>query len=626
MGYLQKRKTERKRMKKLTLNDFFDILSKNDNVFIFEEQYTVYDPQYIFLKRKIKKLEEHGKEILPDNIQGEIRDFQSLNFKYGFFSSSNKDKRKKSYDKLTLKEHKAISLTSIMKQIIDVNFNNEDKEKKSKLYSFLRVSNLKKEYSLISLRKTFKEIKKEIENFLSPCDKVLWKHSFPLENSLLNCCNEILNNITAINRTSHLSLSTIKIKIERESYDSEYLQRHANICCRGETKLVNHLHDKVAEVWSDAIASLLKNINKIEDIKEDNKIEEDKTEERKEGEERKKNTNEVADTSDNPSNESELHGGDSNSGEVDSVAETAAQEDRNNNNSNTDNNNNNGNDSNNDNSDNNNVVSLAELDKIEEIEEIEEEDKLINNSRTCFGGNHLSETKFKISPKAKRKAEKAKKLLTQLLDITIGLEKPSKKVDGTRLITELVSKRCKLSRIYQKRRSNNEKYIVAIDVSGSCSSHCTELFNAVRMIQQEADNLLLVLHSNGFLVSVYYNRNKEEASFGKLNFGDDGYRRQNQKNWDELLSFANSSLKTVLFFGDGDADWMIGEVAKKCKDTYMFHNFGASLNAPYKGTKKCSAYDAKHHYDALKGLIIGVNSDSLEKSLKIAIDIKKGRL
>lgn len=52
------------------------------------------------------------------------------------------------------------------------------------------------------------------------------------------------------------------------------------------------------------------------------------TENREEGESREKETDEVAPTSDSPSEESEMHGGDGNSGECDSPAETSSPEER----------------------------------------------------------------------------------------------------------------------------------------------------------------------------------------------------------------------------------------------------------------------------------------------------------
>ena len=52
------------------------------------------------------------------------------------------------------------------------------------------------------------------------------------------------------------------------------------------------------------------------------------TENREEGESREKETDEVAPTSDSPSEESEMHGGDGNSGECDAPAETSSPEER----------------------------------------------------------------------------------------------------------------------------------------------------------------------------------------------------------------------------------------------------------------------------------------------------------
>lgn len=52
------------------------------------------------------------------------------------------------------------------------------------------------------------------------------------------------------------------------------------------------------------------------------------TENREEGESREKGTDEVAPTSDSPSEESEMHGGDGNSGECNSAAETSSPEER----------------------------------------------------------------------------------------------------------------------------------------------------------------------------------------------------------------------------------------------------------------------------------------------------------
>lgn len=113
------------------------------------------------------------------------------------------------------------------------------------------------------------------------------------------------------------------------------------------------------------------------------------------------------------------------------------------------------------------------------------------------GGNHLNRDASASIPF--RYAKRLKKRIEALISShCVGIEEESRSVDGKKFVTEIVTKRYNLNRIY---RQNLQKKpaLLAIDVSGSCHVTCNyTLAVAVAIAREMPDTVTLLIHSNGY--------------------------------------------------------------------------------------------------------------------------------
>ena len=113
------------------------------------------------------------------------------------------------------------------------------------------------------------------------------------------------------------------------------------------------------------------------------------------------------------------------------------------------------------------------------------------------GGNHLNRDVSASIPF--RYAKRLKKRIEALISShCAGIEEESRNVNGKKLVTEIVTKRYNLNRIY---RQNQQKKpaLLAIDVSGSCHVTCNyTLAVAVAIAREMPETVKLLIHSNGY--------------------------------------------------------------------------------------------------------------------------------
>lgn len=113
------------------------------------------------------------------------------------------------------------------------------------------------------------------------------------------------------------------------------------------------------------------------------------------------------------------------------------------------------------------------------------------------GGNHLNRDASASIPF--RYAKRLKKRIEALISShCAGIEEESRSVDGKKLVTEIVTKRYNLNRIYRQNRQKKPA-LLAIDVSGSCHVTCNyTLAVAVAIAREMPDTVKLLIHSNGY--------------------------------------------------------------------------------------------------------------------------------
>lgn len=113
-----------------------------------------------------------------------------------------------------------------------------------------------------------------------------------------------------------------------------------------------------------------------------------------------------------------------------------------------------------------------------------------------WGGIHTVEDP-ELDATGRRAARRIARELRRLVQTTLGpLGDPTPRLDARRLVREIVGRSYRLGRV-QRRESEPRIAILAVDVSGSCSSYCQELHAAADRVARDDERVAVVLHSNG---------------------------------------------------------------------------------------------------------------------------------
>jgi len=114
-------------------------------------------------------------------------------------------------------------------------------------------------------------------------------------------------------------------------------------------------------------------------------------------------------------------------------------------------------------------------------------------------------------------------------------------------VREIVGRSYRLGRV-QRRESEPQIAILAVDVSGSCSSYCQELHAAADAVACSDDRVAIVLHSNG----QPYAWTGEPLRGVRIRSAD-GWRADDApdiaQTWRDLMRY---DVGLLVWFGDGD--------------------------------------------------------------------------
>ena len=205
--------------------------------------------------------------------------------------------------------------------------------------------------------------------------------------------------------------------------------------------------------------------------------------------ERKKNTDEVAERSAAPTAESDRHGGDGNSGEVDAEAETASAKSR--------------------------KGEWRALRRVARSKsELRADQCRASDARYAlqrlrweqrdalcasrqYGGNFLGDAKEPndLPDNAQEIAAAIMRLVKQWCG---GSGAPSHRLDGERLVREMATQQWRVNRA-KRRELSNPVVLLLPDVSGSCSATCREFWQACSVLQKVEPRLVVIPHSNGYI-------------------------------------------------------------------------------------------------------------------------------
>lgn len=237
------------------------------------------------------------------------------------------------------------------------------------------------------------------------------------------------------------------------------------------------------------------------------------------GEDRAKDTDEVAEASDSPSEEAELHGGDGNSGEVDAPAETRSEDDRSGASPEEGDSSDEGEDRptfeyDEDASEAKNFERF--LDFVKEMEaheaqlsseeaQAEKVEQKLDVTPLSAKGSHggvnasmemLERCGDRADPRAIGEIVRQIEKIFRTFTDNAGQE-ISPRLSGKRLVRELVSKRVNLARARREELQPGTKVLMC-DVSGSCSAVCRETLAACAAVAKADPQVVVVVHSNGY--------------------------------------------------------------------------------------------------------------------------------
>jgi len=119
-----------------------------------------------------------------------------------------------------------------------------------------------------------------------------------------------------------------------------------------------------------------------------------------------------------------------------------------------------------------------------------------------FGGDTASSWAAiqRLAAKNRRQVKAVERALRRLIaQVDLGGVDPTPRVDGRRLVRELVIRRANLGRV-GRREATLPIVVLAADVSGSCSAVCDETLAAAVAIAEDLAEVVVVRHSNGILV------------------------------------------------------------------------------------------------------------------------------
>lgn len=129
-------------------------------------------------------------------------------------------------------------------------------------------------------------------------------------------------------------------------------------------------------------------------------------------------------------------------------------------------------------------------------------DSPLRTGKSRHGGNCLSAVDPKDADRrgAGTSAKRVLNLLQKLVEASDagGTDGESSRWSGRKLVTELATSRYAMGRA-KRTETLKARFILAVDVSGSCSNVCDAAWRSLLAIADQDPRVILVKHSNGFL-------------------------------------------------------------------------------------------------------------------------------
>ena len=282
---------------------------------------------------------------------------------------------------------------------------------------------------------------------------------------------------------------------------------------------------------------------------------------RPEGEERKKETDEVDQDAEGVNPDATVHGGDGNSGEVDSQAETSVAGAR------------------------QATEALAERyasilqEKAVNRAAREEQERRAKNGP--LGGDTSDEAVAKHL--AKNTTPAVRKLARLLANVfrrwemtTVGVSN-SPRLDSYKLVREIASRRYEITRATKRELDSQPLIVISADVSGSCSACSTETLAAALAVMKVMPSLIVVKNFNGDVCddpAWYYaaEGSTAAAALRSMQLAHEGFASFVRR----MVHEKHFSLKGVVVFGDTQGLHEYAEIAKTAVPMVLLDNYRCS--------------------------------------------------
>jgi hypothetical protein len=312
------------------------------------------------------------------------------------------------------------------------------------------------------------------------------------------------------------------------------------------------------------------------------------------GEVREKETDEVAEQSDDPSEDAEMHGGDGNSGEVDAPAETSSEEPR---------------------AADLSAAGMASGEGSEDLDSESQSEDVVPEEADASERKTRGKTKPIITPVVPCEIRKGKELVTILEKLFKGWMKPSDDIGGYVNSPRIDGvKVCKAAYTLQYSQLQREeldtkpkRIIVAADVSGSCSASSGMTCGICEQLTLLWPELVFVRHANGDIMDYTVD--------GEIHSSRVSYTWENNTTWESLVD--QYKIMGAILFGDADGFahfsklWRDLNAPTAWLDSYCCsHGVVKEAEMPtfHVDLGNCNICPAHHAHDVHCKYYVGINS------------------
>lgn len=204
------------------------------------------------------------------------------------------------------------------------------------------------------------------------------------------------------------------------------------------------------------------------------------------------------------------------------------------------------------------------------------------HSRFSSGGAAVD---LSLRGKDRRFARRIAAVLRRFLRVDRGAGDCSPRIDGKRLVAEMASRRMAFARA-RRPEVARELCVLAVDVSGSCSSFSEDLWLAATVVAAECGGDVITFDEADVAIDPACPMVVVAHSNGWLAVGE------RQVGLDEFICRAGRPLSTVIALGDGDAAGHYQALCERGQRFFWLDNYAAK-HGPARASTSCAQVSSR---------------------------------